>query len=186
MIFATVLPSGRCWTGTAKAPTYRPNCPSCRPTWVTSTHLTPIGTCRLRRSCWRSRVSDSSDTSELAHELVGAHDAGLLHRSAGSTAARKHAHDRQLPRHDAAAARVRPTVSRKTTVQTPSSTTSTPSLSEPSSTIWNTSAATAPARATTGWRQFIRCFVRRASAPRARCAISNGCWRSRRSDSSEG
>ena len=77
---------------------------------------TPTGICQRRRSCSSSPPSASSATSEAAHEHARPDPAGVLHRPADPPAARQPAHHRRLPRHDAAAARLRPTAARQTAI----------------------------------------------------------------------
>src|SRR4051812_26967468 len=113
---ATASRSARCSTGTPRAATSSPSCRCCRPTSATSIPPTPIGICRRRRSCSRSPASGSSATCKARHDRARRDAAGVLHRPPDDPAPRQPEHRRRLPRHDAAAARLRPPAHRPRTL----------------------------------------------------------------------
>ena len=105
---ATRSRSARCSMPTPPARTCRPGCPCCPPTSATSTRAPPTGTCPPRPSC--SPLAGQRLEHHLRRPAVTAlapDPAGVLHRPAGPPAPRQPAHHRRLPRHLAAAARLR-------------------------------------------------------------------------------
>jgi len=106
MTFVIAPPCRRRWTGTALASTSPLVCPCSRHGWATATRRRPTTTCGPPRSCWRSPPS-ASPISEHGHERTGSDDTGVLYRTPAGPAPGQPEHDRRLPRHVPAAARVR-------------------------------------------------------------------------------
>ena len=104
--------------------------------------LVPVG---VPGAAGPRRPSGSRRTWQAGHDRARADPAGVLHRPAGPAAQRQPAHHRRLPRHLAAAARLRRRTHRDRTVQAATSPISTRPWSPRSWTTSNTTAATASA-----------------------------------------